>query len=102
MFEDLFKKYKNTKLPPQLAKHKKSEKGGHPHDNDKLILAQTIYITLVYSESKIYIASNDTGFFSPYKGDSTITNAIYIEFGIICANPKRIHSIVFTNSNDEA
>ena len=103
MFEDLFKKYKNTKLPPQLAKHKESEKGGHPHDSDKLILSQAGRMSCVLPpKSKIYIASNDTGFFSPHKGDSTITNAIYIEFGITCANPKRIRSIVFPNSNDKA
>ena len=103
MFEDLFKKYKNTKLPPQLAKHKESEKGGHPHDSDKLILSQAGRMSCVLPpKSKIYIASNDTGFFSPHKGDSTITNATYIEFGITCANPKRIRSIVFPNSNDKA
>ena len=89
MFEDLFAKYKNSELPPQLVAPKKSEEyDKHPHDNDKLILAQTTYITSVYSESKIYIASNDKKFFSPYNGDRTITDAICDEFEITCDSAK--------------
>ena len=102
MFEDLFAKYKNSELPPQLVAPKKSEEyDKHPHDNDKLILAQTTYITSVYSESKIYIASNDKKFFSPYNGDRTITDAICDEFEITCDSPEKILDIVQQNSTDK-
>ena len=107
MFEELSDKYEDMdkdEQPLQYAKHKESE-GNNPrkHDSDKLILSQAGRMSCVLPlKSEIYITSNDTGFFSPHKGDSTITNAIYIEFGITCANPKRIRRIVFPNSNDEA
>lgn len=88
LFDELKTKNKNSN---QVVAHKKSEeKDPKKHDADKLILAQTIYITSVCSESEIYIASNDRKFFSPYKGDSTITNAIRIKFEITCDSPEKI------------
>ena len=48
MFDDLFAEYKNTKLPLQLAEHKKSEENGHSHDYDKLILAQIMYLFTIH------------------------------------------------------
>ena len=103
-FEELKQKNKNSK---QVVAHVKSEKGGHSHDPDKRILAQAAtYKRLVDDpESKeyipnceIYIASNDTKFFSPHRGDSTITDAItdaiYDEFKITCNSPKEIVDIV--------
>ena len=100
LFENLITKHKD-KPSPQVAKHIESEvKDKHSHDLDKLILSQAvIYKKSVNSKYKIYIASNDTRFFSSYKGDSTITDAIRDKFGIICGNPKEICDTVFPNSN---
>ena len=98
MFDELKTYDENSE---QVAEHKKSEeKNQKKHDPDKLILAQAAtYKKSVNSKYKIYIASNDTRFFSPYKGDSTITDAIRDKFGIICGNPKEICDAVFPNSN---
>ncbi|MCY4490904.1 MAG: hypothetical protein OXC46_05495 [Thaumarchaeota archaeon] len=99
-FDELITKNKNSK---QVIAHIKSEKGGHSHKPDKRILAQaSTYKGLVDDpESKdyipnceIYIASNDRKFFSPYRGDSTITDAIRTKFKIICDSPKEIVGIV--------
>ena len=106
-FEELIAKNKDSK---QVVAHIKSEKGGHSHKPDKRILAQAAtYKRLVDDpESKdhipnceIYIASNDRKFFSPHRGDSTITDAIYDEFKIICDSPKEIVGIV-KKSKDNA
>ena len=102
MFDKLSDKYEDVdkdEQPLQYAEHKKSEEcDEHPHDNDKLILAQADRHKINNPRSKIYIASNDKKFFSPHKGDSTITDAIYVEFKIRCDTPKNILIIVLRNS----
>ena len=104
--EKIITKNKNSK---QVIAHKKSKKRGHSHDHDILILTQAAtHKTLVDDPKseiyilncKIYIASYDKKFFSPYKGDSTITDAIWIKFKIICNTPEKILGIVQQNSKD--
>ena len=113
-FDKLFVKYKNKKLPLQLAEHKRSEeKDQNKHDGDKLILAQTIYKRSVdYPNCKIYIASNDMRFFSPFikrdtigkikDKDRTLTQYILDEFKITCDIPEKILKDIEKNSNDNA
>ena len=105
-FVELVVKNKNSK---QVVAHIESEKGGHSHYPDKLILAQVATCKKLVDNPeskdyipncKIYIASNDKKFFSPSKEDRTITDAIYDEFKIICDSPKKIVVAVKKNFKD--
>ncbi|MCY4490877.1 MAG: hypothetical protein OXC46_05355 [Thaumarchaeota archaeon] len=95
-FVELVTKNKNSK---QVVAHIKSEKGGHSHYPDKLILAQGVTCKKLVDDPeskdyipncKIYIASNDKKFFSSYNEDGTITNVIRVMFKIICDSPEKI------------
>ncbi len=56
---------------------------------DEKILAEVITLKkkLKDPDSRFFIASKDTRFFSPYHLDNTVTEEIRIQFGIICDEP---------------
>ncbi|MCY4490699.1 MAG: hypothetical protein OXC46_04440 [Thaumarchaeota archaeon] len=107
------------KLPPQLFEHIKSIAEKHSHENDILILTETVTHKTQVDDSrqnipemitKFYIASTDMRFFSPlvwmdWEGnievdDSTITQHIQKEFEITCDNPRQILEILYIPLND--
>jgi len=73
-----------------------------PNKNDEMILAETIAIKKNYENAgekyQFYIASCDTGFFSPVIYQETrsniVTNEIKERFNIICDKPSVIYWIV--------
>lgn len=68
----------------------------YPNASDQEILAQAITFKILLNDpdSRILLASSDTGFFSPYyyyggKSD-TVTERIFVKFGIRCDHPRQI------------
>ena len=97
-------------LPPQLFEHIKSIAEKHSHEKDLLILTETVIHKTLESLTRIYIASNDMRFFSPFRqrdlegeikiNDNTLTQYIQNEFEITCDNPQQILEILGIPLND--
>lgn len=71
----------------------------YPNRNDQNILAEAITIQYYYPNHQFYLASCDTGFFSPLRiqggvKSDTVTREIASRFNIICDFPREIFSIV--------